>query len=103
MLQVLAWTVDTKYQALSHDLPTNTVTKEVSTGKLSADGAVAEYESVRILPFDMGLTSKVSWECAKCDFGSVEADIVSTTQPQRRHDMKLTCRICKRRSVLLIH
>lgn len=102
MLQVLAWTVNTKYQALIHDLPANTVTREVSTGKLSADGAVVEYEFVRFLPFDMETTSKVSWECAKCDFGFINADIVSTMQPQRRQGMKLIpCCIYRRRCVLM--
>lgn len=105
MLQMLVWTVNTKYRTLDHDLPTPAVTGEVSAGKLSADGAVAEYEFVRFLPFDKETISNVSWECAKCDFGSAYSEIVRTaytTQPPSRHDMTLiACCVYRRNSVLL--
>lgn len=76
IFKMLAWSVGAKIQVLDHVLPKNSSTTEMSFGKVSSDGMVAEHEFVRIVPFDVPTTSNVSWECAKIDFGSGCAGLV---------------------------
>lgn len=77
IFQMLAGNVGAKIQVLDHVLPKNSFTTEMSSGRVSSDGMVAEHEFVRVVPFDVATTSHVSWECAKIDFGSGAAGLVS--------------------------
>lgn len=73
IFHALAWSVHTKLHVLNHVPPMRSADSDMSNGRLSADGAVAEYAFVHFVPFDVQTVTEIGWQCTKAYFGSTDA------------------------------